>query len=107
MECSNVSRRGFLKAGFGLGAVATASGLALNLTKGEAHAAGPVPKKWDETYDVVVIGSGFAGLSAAIEAKNAGSTVIVLEKCLFMAETPSSTVEISALPAQRCKKRPE
>ncbi len=80
MECSNVSRRGFLKAGFGLGAVATASGLALNLTKGEAHAAGPVPKKWDETYDVVVIGSGFAGLSAAIEAKNAGSTVIVLEK---------------------------
>ncbi len=44
MECSNVSRRGFLKAGFGLGAVATTSGLALNLTKGEAHAAGPVPK---------------------------------------------------------------
>ena len=39
-----------------------------------------MPAKWDETYDVVVIGSGFAGLAAAIEAKAAGSTVAVLEK---------------------------
>ena len=36
--------------------------------------------KWDEAVDIVVIGSGLAGLAAAIEAKNAGSTVIVLEK---------------------------
>lgn len=35
---------------------------------------------WDEEYDVVVIGSGFAGLAAAIEAKLCGSNVLVLEK---------------------------
>jgi flavocytochrome c len=35
---------------------------------------------WDEAADIVVIGSGFAGLAAAIEARNAGASVIVLEK---------------------------
>jgi flavocytochrome c len=37
-------------------------------------------KKWDKMTDVVVIGSGFAGLAAAIEAKNAGASVLILEK---------------------------
>jgi len=32
------------------------------------------------TYDVIVIGSGFAGLSAAIECKMNGGNVVVLEK---------------------------
>ena len=35
---------------------------------------------WDEEFDVVIIGSGFAGLAAAIEAGKSGSSVIVLEK---------------------------
>ena len=35
---------------------------------------------WDEMADVVVIGSGFAGLTAAIEARNAGASVVILEK---------------------------
>ncbi len=37
-------------------------------------------KDWDVKTDVIVIGSGFAGLAAAIEAKNAGASVLVLEK---------------------------
>jgi flavocytochrome c len=36
--------------------------------------------KWDETADIVVIGSGLAGLSAAIEARRAGRRVVVFEK---------------------------
>ena len=36
--------------------------------------------EWDEETDIVVIGSGLAGLAATIEAKNAGCSVIVLEK---------------------------
>lgn len=38
------------------------------------------PKKYDETTDVIVIGSGFAGLAAAYESAKAGKKVIVLEK---------------------------
>lgn len=36
--------------------------------------------KWDEAADVVIIGSGFAGLAAGIEAKMAGASVVILEK---------------------------
>ena len=41
---------------------------------------GVISNKWNETADVVIIGSGFAGLTAAIEAKNGGASVIILEK---------------------------
>ena len=40
------------------------------------------PDKWDESADVVIIGSGFAGLAAAIEAKQAGASIIILEKMI-------------------------
>jgi flavocytochrome c len=36
--------------------------------------------EWDEQKDVVIIGSGLAGLCAAIEASQAGASVIVFEK---------------------------
>ena len=36
--------------------------------------------KWDLRTDIIVIGSGFAGLSAAIEACNNGAEVLVIEK---------------------------
>lgn len=45
--------------------------------EGQAQAQG-------ETYDVVVIGAGGAGLSAAIEAKGAGASVVVLEKMSYI-----------------------
>ena len=38
------------------------------------------PQTWDEEADIIVVGSGFAGLAAAIEAKKAGNSVIILEK---------------------------
>lgn len=36
--------------------------------------------RWDKTFDVLVIGSGFAALSAAIEARRKGLDVMVVEK---------------------------
>jgi flavocytochrome c len=38
------------------------------------------PAVWDETFDVVVVGSGFAGLAAALEAHDAGASVKIIEK---------------------------
>ena len=42
-----------------------------------------LPEKWDEVTDVAVIGSGFAGLAAAIRAREAGAEVIIAEKMLY------------------------
>jgi len=39
-----------------------------------------LPEKWDEEADVVVIGAGLAGLCAAIEAHDAGASVILVDK---------------------------
>jgi len=39
-----------------------------------------LPDRWDMEADIVIIGTGFAGLSAAITAKDAGAQVVVLEK---------------------------
>ncbi|MFO8089502.1 MAG: flavocytochrome c [Desulfatiglandaceae bacterium] len=49
-----------------------------NTHKGDRKSEGT----WDETWDVVIVGSGFAGLAAAIEAREAGRSVLVLEKML-------------------------
>ena len=38
------------------------------------------PPTWHEEVDVIVVGSGFAGLAAAIEARQAGCSVIIIEK---------------------------
>jgi fumarate reductase flavoprotein subunit len=80
-EAKGVNRRSFLKSAAALGAV-TAGGFALNMgTPGFAEAAKrPLPKKWDETVDVVVVGSGFAGWAAGAEAAIGGAKVVVLEK---------------------------
>ncbi len=75
------SRRDFLRTTGGATAALSMAAGGVLLGGATAQAAEP-PKKWDETVDVVVIGSGFAGLAAAIEAKKAGASVVVLEKMM-------------------------
>ena len=61
---TGVSRRDFLTgAAVGTGAVAF-----VGLGSAPAHAQGPVPSKWDQEADVVIVGFGGAGACAAIEA---------------------------------------
>jgi urocanate reductase len=43
-----------------------------------------VPGNWDRETDVIVVGTGFAGLAAAIEAHDAGGSVVILEKNSFV-----------------------
>lgn len=59
-----------------------ATPLALNLraTNTEAYPVRSMPQKWDETVDTLIIGSGFAGLSAAAEAAKSGDNVVILGK---------------------------
>lgn len=78
-KTKTLTRRHFLKTTGGAVAAAgiVTSGLPFAAAKAEAA---PMPKKWNETYDIVVIGSGFAGLAAAYEAKKAGASVAVFEK---------------------------
>lgn len=80
-------RRDFLKF-TGIGALAAAtSGAFASL----AHAAeeanpysGPLPKRWDSRYDLVIVGGGGAGLCAAVEAAQRGIKLLVLEKQPFL-----------------------
>jgi succinate dehydrogenase/fumarate reductase flavoprotein subunit len=71
-----LSRRDFIRTtAVGVGATALAG-----VGAGEAKAEGCVPAKWDKEADVVVVGFGGAGATAAIGAHDKGAKVILLEK---------------------------
>ncbi|WP_067174812.1 flavocytochrome c [Sulfurospirillum sp. UCH001] len=75
MSQETMSRRDALKFGMmGAGAAMLAAS--------NAMAAAPTEKdvKFDEEYDVIVIGSGFAGLAAAAKAAERGYKILILEK---------------------------
>ena len=62
-------------------ALGLAGGTALALASSGALARGvKAPQAWDRTVDVLVGGSGFAGLAAAIEARTEGADVLCIEK---------------------------
>jgi flavocytochrome c len=61
-------------------AVAGIGGAAQAQTTVQACWTSAMPQSWDESYDVVIVGSGFAGLAAAWEARKAGASVAILDK---------------------------
>jgi hypothetical protein len=70
------SRRDFVK-NAGLAGAAAAGSLAAEPSS--AAPAPAVPTRWDREADVVVIGSGACGMPASIIAREAGSSVIMVE----------------------------
>ena len=86
-----VSRRGFLK-GIGVGAGA------LTLGRIGIVQAALLPKAARaETYNVVVIGTGLAGRSAALEARLGGAEVILLEKMVDGKDGGNSKVAMGSI----------
>ena len=97
-----ITRRRFMRA-----AIWASAGTAVLMEFGprEARAIVP-PKKWDKEAGVVIIGTGAAGLSAAIEAKKAGADVLILEKMPFLGgNTGISTAGMNAVGSKLHKDR--
>lgn len=74
-EAGRLDRRRFLKfTGAATGAIGALAAMPAN-----AASAVP-PTKWDRTVDVLIIGGGFSGFAAAIEAKSAGADTLLIDK---------------------------
>jgi succinate dehydrogenase/fumarate reductase flavoprotein subunit len=75
---SQISRRSLLKSATVAGAAVAATGLVAGENAVGQPARRP-PSKWDREADIVVIGAGCTGLPAAIIAREAGASVILIE----------------------------
>lgn len=78
------SRRTFLRRTTFLGAGAAAAGMLPAGLASASPAPQETPGEWDLEVDVLVAGSGIAGMCAAIEAAQAGATTLVLEKAPYV-----------------------
>ncbi len=71
-----ISRRGMISLG--------AASMAVAAMPASAHDPCKFPQKWDVTTEVLVIGSGGAGLAAAVSAAEGGAKTMVMEKLNFV-----------------------
>jgi succinate dehydrogenase/fumarate reductase flavoprotein subunit len=75
---NELSRRDFLKSSSVCIGAAAIAGLNAVPANGESNKENIV--KWDKEIDVLVVGTGFAGIASAITAHDAGAKVLILEK---------------------------
>ena len=64
----NISRRNFLKGSAAMGILAAMGGAGTAIAEGSSAYTFADTVKWDAEYDVVVLGLGFAGMTAAVTA---------------------------------------
>ena len=74
MGSMETSRRNLLNAGTAAAAAVAAAPLTAQAAVSAENT------KFDATYDVVVVGSGFAGMACAYKAAKAGLSVLMIEK---------------------------
>lgn len=99
----NASRRAFLTK-----STLLATGGALTALTGKALAQDNCTPaslvRYHKVYDVIVVGSGFAGLAAALEAAQAGRSVLVIEKMPVFGGNSAingGAVAVAGSPAQK------
>jgi len=79
-KTKRISRRTFVRgAGAGSAALAGAGALSASPAQAQVWDSSAIPEQWDLEADFVVIGSGAAGLPAAIRAANRDVSVIVVD----------------------------
>ncbi|WP_419174729.1 flavocytochrome c [Desulfosediminicola sp.] len=92
-------RRKFL-AGMGMVGAATIAAPALKAVAAESSTV------WAEEHEIVIIGSGFAGLAAAIEARNLGAKdVVVYDKMPYFGGNSTYNGGLFAVPASPLQKK--
>lgn len=82
MSGKSISRRNMVKGAAALAAAGAAAGLGASAASAD-EAAGQTYADtiaWDAEYDVVVCGMGFAGMVSAVNAADAGASVLIVEK---------------------------
>mgnify|MGYP002589847632 FL=1 len=64
------------------------------------------PQKWDEEYDIVIIGAGGAGLAAGVESVKQGLKAIIIEKMPIIGGSSvlcGGKFAVSGTPEQKAK----
>ena len=70
----NISRRNFLKGSAAMGILAAMGGAGTAIAEGSSAYTFADTVKWDAEYDVVVLGLGFAGMTAATRKPSGSRT---------------------------------
>lgn len=78
---TSIARRNFVKGAALASAASVAAGSVLASSQALASEAPAAEIAWDGEYDVVVMGLGFSGMSAATTAADEGAKVLIVEKC--------------------------
>ena len=89
----------------GLSRRAVLSGAGALIILGGIPAVRATVPSWDETWDVIIVGSGYAGLAAAIEARHAGAKVLLIEKMEAFGGNSSLSTGDMAVPGTPIQKR--
>ncbi len=94
-DAPGLSRRRLLS---GLGATA-----AVTVAAGAAARSRSEVGSWDMRTDVLVVGSGAAGIAAALEARRAGARVLVVEALTQFGGASAMSAKTTSGRTQRCR----
>ena len=104
-KLKDIERREFVKqAAAGIGVAVATAGVS-SLTSVTAGAAALQADKWDDEADVVVVGTGGAGFAAAIEAKDAGATVLMVDKARWFGGRTIHSTGDCQMPASHIQRK--